>query len=293
MRLQHALAGLAGAALTLMAIPAQASPEAAARFHPQPGDLTYVNGPMSLTVPAFPTFVAGSVTNIADFCGPGFPVYSQAKVKVAWKATSTAAPLANYSVTPLTYMGPALTPYVTKTANLVGWAGNYDGSCGGNGDVIAWQITAVDILGNAVSAEVLSLPEFTRFDNTSAVTIFSLGTWTYTGSWFVRNCLCADGGRQTYTTQKNASASFAYNAQFLGDHIALMMAEGPGRGSAAIYLDGLLKTTINTHATANLNRVITWDSGALTVGSHVIKIVNLATKGHPRIDVNAGITQGP
>jgi hypothetical protein len=294
-RVRAGIAVVASAALVLALASgtSSASTGVGAKFTPQPGDVTYVSGPMTLTVPAYPTFVAATTTNIVNFCPPGPPLFSQAEVTVAWKASSTAAPIANYSVTPLTWLGVPETPYATKATSLKGWVGNYTGlTCGGNGDVIGWQITAVDTKGNTVSAEVQSFPEFTRFDDSSVVSVFPLGTWSYSGTWAVSNCLCADGGRQTYSKQKNASASFAFSDLFLGRHISLVMAEGPGRGSAAVYLDGVLKATINTHATINTNRVITWDSGALTVGNHTVKIVNLATSGHPRIDINAAITQG-
>jgi hypothetical protein len=289
MRPRYALVILVAAALALISVPAEASTRVSA-FKPQLGDRTVANGPISITVPAYPSFLVGSVTAIADFCGAGFPVYSEAEVRVAWKASSTAAPIADYVVTPLYAEGPA-NPYATTVPVLLAWPGNYDGSCGGGGDLYGWQIAAIDTLGNSVSTEVDSFPDFTRFDNTTA-SGGPWGTWSYSGAWAISNCLCADGGRQTFTTRKYASASFTVNDPTLGRHVGLMMAEGPGRGSAAIYLDGLYKTTIKTHATANINRVITWDSGALPLGIHVIKIVNLASSGHPRIDVNAGITEG-
>ena len=49
----------------------------------------------------------------------------------------------------------------------------------------------------------------------------------------------------------------------------------------------MLKGTINTHTGANINRVLVWDSGPLTAVTHTIKLVNVATAGHPRIDLNA------
>jgi hypothetical protein len=62
---------------------------------------------------------------------------------------------------------------------------------------------------------------------------------------------------------------------------------GPARGRAAIYVDGKYRTTIDTYAPVNGNQVYVWDSGALSKGTHAIKVVDLATPGRPRIDVNA------
>jgi hypothetical protein len=39
-----------------------------------------------------------------------------------------------------------------------------------------------------------------------------------------------------------------------------------------------------------LNRVLTWTTTGLTAGHHVFKVVNPATAGHPRIDVNAALS---
>jgi hypothetical protein len=72
-----------------------------------------------------------------------------------------------------------------------------------------------------------------------------------------------------------------------GEHRDLMMATGPARGRADIYLDGVRRATIDTYAPTNGNRVYVWDSGSLSKGSHVIKVVNRATPGRPRIDINA------
>jgi hypothetical protein len=291
MRRRYALVVVAAVAMVTTSLPAAAAGTSATNvFKAQVGDRTVANGVISITVPAYPTFLVGSVTSIVDFCGQGFPIYSEAEIRLAWKASSSAAPIADYTVTPLWAEGPG-NPYATISPVVLAWPGNYDGSCGGGGDLYGWQITAIDTLGNAVTTEVDSWPNFTRFDNTTAAGPTE-GTWSYSGTWAVSNCLCADGGRQTYSKQKNASASFAFNDLVLGRHVALVMAEGPGRGSAQVYLDGVLKATINTHASINTNRVITWDSGALTVGNHIVKIVNLATRGHPRIDVNAALTEG-
>jgi hypothetical protein len=91
------------------------------------------------------------------------------------------------------------------------------------------------------------------------------------------------------TSAKNASASYSMTAT-LGLHFGLMMAEGSGRGSFRIYQDGVLKATVSTHTTGNVNRVLVWTSAGLTAGHHVFTVVNLATAGHPRIDDNAALT---
>jgi hypothetical protein len=64
------------------------------------------------------------------------------------------------------------------------------------------------------------------------------------------------------------------------------MAKAPDRGSAKIYVDGKVDATVDTHAAVAQNRIIVWQH-ALGKGAHTVKLVNLATKGHPRIDLDA------
>ena len=165
---------------------------------------------------------------------------------------------------------------------------NYQGDCGGgSAETVAFYIVAHDSAGHLVkSANVQTFMNVDRWNNMTAEQ--PQGTWTYTGSWATGICACADGGSQTFATASGATATYAYTSPVnAGNHIGLMMAEGPTRGSFQVFLDGVLKATISTHATANLNRVLVWDSGPLTMAQHVIKLVNLATAGHPRIDLNA------
>jgi len=105
--------------------------------------------------------------------------------------------------------------------------------------------------------------------------------------WARTSCECAIGDSMLRTSTKNASLSTVVNGQGRNDHVALVMAKGPGRGKAAIYLDGTLKATVDTYAKANVNRVVVWDTELTGTANHTVKVVNQATSGHPRIDVDA------
>ena len=109
---------------------------------------------------------------------------------------------------------------------------------------------------------------------------------TSSGSWSTGTCTCASGGTQKFTSQAGASVSFTRSFD-AGSHFALVMAKGPGRGTAAVYVDGAQVGTVNTYAAGgNKNRIIVFDR-VMTGGQHTIKVVNRATAGHPRIDVDA------
>ena len=277
-----------GIALTMSTV-LLGSSASAATVSAQPGDHTVTNGPISITVPVSATVQRGSTATLDDFCGLGPPVvWTVATATVAWSAHTSTGTIMNYDIYQNTSeTGPQLWKTVTvpKLTDLIS---NYDGSCGGGSANDGWTIVARDTSGHTVSATVHGYLSVDRWNNYN-VDFLPVGTWTYSGQWATSTCLCADGGTQTYATTVNASATYTMHAT-LGRHFALMMAKGPTRGSFALYQDGALKATISTYTTANTNRVIVWTSRALTAGTHVFKIVNLATAGHSRIDVNAALT---
>ncbi len=117
---------------------------------------------------------------------------------------------------------------------------------------------------------------------------------TYSAAWSTSSCTCFSGGTTHWTTTKNASVSFQ-TAKPVGDsgvELALITAEGPNRGSAAVYIDGVKKATINTYTQTAINRVIAYQILLPGTATHTVKIVNLATIGHSRIDIDATINGG-
>ena len=91
------------------------------------------------------------------------------------------------------------------------------------------------------------------------------------------------GGSLAYSTAAGASATF----RFTGYSIGLVAYRGPNRGSAAIYVDGVRTATISLHATTYASRQIVYATHWATNGTHTIRIVNLGTAGHSRVDVDA------
>ncbi len=52
-----------------------------------------------------------------------------------------------------------------------------------------------------------------------------------------------------------------------------------------MYVDGVLRKTVDTHATTTRHRVVVWQ-GLFRSGQHTLRVVNRATAGHPRIDLD-------
>ncbi len=143
----------------------------------------------------------------------------------------------------------------------------------------------------AVDGAGLSTPEYSWRSSQLSVFQDSAARLTYKGSWRVSSCACWSGG----TTHKSTTKGAAVRAKLLVPAsdgtpdkaaVALVMAKGPDRGRAAIWLDGQKVATVKTHSATRLNRTVVWRA-AVTPGHHVLRVVNLGSSDHPRIDVDA------
>lgn len=105
----------------------------------------------------------------------------------------------------------------------------------------------------------------------------------YAGTWTSQANKHASGGSLRYTTRKGASATYT----FTGAGVGWVAYRGPNRGSARVYVDGVLKKTVNLYATTYSAKQVVFAFNWGATGTHKIKIVGLGTAGHPRIDVDA------
>jgi hypothetical protein len=111
---------------------------------------------------------------------------------------------------------------------------------------------------------------------------------TWTGTWHTSSTSYASGGSLRYTTASGASVTY----QFTGSSVAWLAYRGPTRGSAQVYIDGMLSATVSLYASSSHSKQIVFAGSWPTIGTHTIKIVNLATSGHARIDVDGFIRVG-
>ncbi|HEY4228262.1 MAG TPA: glycoside hydrolase family 25 protein [Candidatus Limnocylindrales bacterium] len=118
---------------------------------------------------------------------------------------------------------------------------------------------------------------------TPLLTQQSSASVTYGGTWHSATSSSASGGSLKYTYARGAWAQL----RFTGSSIAWVAAIGPSRGSAYVYIDGVLKGSISLNAASSHARQIVYAYNWSTNGVHSIKIVDRATSGHPRIDVDA------
>ena len=110
----------------------------------------------------------------------------------------------------------------------------------------------------------------------------------YTGTWIATSSPGDWGGSAESTTANSASATFQCSSC---QALAWVTDEGPARGAARVYVDGALAATVETRSPTTRNRVVAYSFAWPADGAHTLRIVNLATGGHPAITVDGFLTQ--
>ncbi|HEY7525753.1 MAG TPA: glycoside hydrolase family 3 N-terminal domain-containing protein [Candidatus Limnocylindria bacterium] len=111
----------------------------------------------------------------------------------------------------------------------------------------------------------------------------------YRGGWHLTADPLASGDGLAASTVAGATATFA----FTGSSVSWVAVRGPARGSAAVYVDGAYAGRVNLHAATRQDRQLVFARSWTESGAHRIRVVNLGTSGHPRIDVDAFVTLFP
>lgn len=111
---------------------------------------------------------------------------------------------------------------------------------------------------------------------------FQDSTLSYTGTWSLGSVSTLWGASDHHTNAAGASASLS----FTGRNVAVIGNMGTGNGSAKEYIDGVLVKTVSEYAGSTKYRQVVAKWGWATPGAHTIKMVNLATSGHPRFDID-------
>jgi hypothetical protein len=105
----------------------------------------------------------------------------------------------------------------------------------------------------------------------------------FAGAWSTVTGTAYSGGSVAASTVAGASASYTFTGQAIG----WVAVRGPTRGSAAVYVDGVYRGTINLNAATAVPRSVVYAMHWTANGTHTIRIVNLGTAGHARVDIDA------
>lgn len=128
----------------------------------------------------------------------------------------------------------------------------------------------------------------TKSSTSLTSTGYQEGAASYTGTWRSTSFVGAWGGAARYTVAGSATATFRCSSCRA---LAWVTDKDSTHGSARVYVDGALKATVNTQSSATLNRVLVYKIEWAAPGAHTLKIVNVATSGHPRISIDGFLTQ--
>ena len=256
-----ALLGLA-AALSLVAPPAQAADTSAP----------------SLSVPVVSSFVVGQVIDdVYDVEGDGNLSFADGGAKRQYKWTADdASGICRYSVDELYIEGWTEGAVDYSTHATSGQYTYHASEFEHSGDLFGIRVNAFDCAGNKASVE----------RPVNGIHLLKDYGPTVPSGWGRTSCTCALGDSMLRTSTYKASLSTVVNAAGRRIRVALIMAKGPARGKAKVYYDGVYVKTIDTYASVNTNRVLMWDKTISGSSNHTIKVVNLATAGRPRIDID-------
>jgi uncharacterized protein YkwD len=138
-----------------------------------------------------------------------------------------------------------------------------------DGSTYRYRAQATDTLGNV--SGYLYGPTFkpSRVEQSSTAV-------TYGGTWTSVSNTSASGGSYKYANGAGAWASFT----FTGMSVGLMMVKSTAGGSAYVYVDGTLRTTISLYASATAWHQVVYAINYASQGTHTIKVV---VKGTGRI----------
>jgi hypothetical protein len=240
--------------------------------------------PPNLTVGLRPAFVVGSV--VEDYQLEGFWYTRNVQQLIRWSATDDVG-VCSYDLDAVPAGAPPepLLEYSQET-NYTFLAGDYDDDFGGGSlHIDGFLVTARDCTGNATTKAMTDRTLVTiQEDGASATASPWQQEIVYTGAWSQGNCDC-------FLAQHTSFARAAARATFTrtygsGDRFAVVMAMGPGRGKVGIRIDGSWVATVDTLAATNLNRVVVFEH-VMAPGTHTVTLVNQATPGRPRIDLDA------
>ncbi|MEO5704028.1 MAG: N-acetylmuramoyl-L-alanine amidase [Candidatus Limnocylindrales bacterium] len=190
------------------------------------------------------------------------------KVNVSWTGSDVGpSGIKNYDVA-RSYDGKAFEIIGSAvTGTTFGWSMT-------PGHTYRFEVRARDNAGN-VSAWKVS-PTLTP-----ALTQQSSSAVTYSGSSTTTSYASYSGGTQRYLGAAGASASYTTTARSL----SFVTTKSPTRGTAKIYIDGVLAATVNLNGTTTFRYVAfskTWSS----VGTHRITVVSVGTPV-ARVDIDA------
>jgi hypothetical protein len=145
-----------------------------------------------------------------------------------------------------------------------------------HGHSYRFRVRAVDGAGNA--SGWVSGPTFrvTHYGETSS-------RLRYTGSWAITRSSAFWGGQAKASSSAGARATISVT----GRSVEWVARKGPTRGKAQVYVNGVLKATVDLYASTYQNQRVVWAANWSTSATRTISIRVLGTSGRPRVELDA------
>ena len=256
--------------------------------------------PPSLVTPAKSSWVVGSQVSqdyvpdcASDFRWGTGQVWVSAYQTFAWRGSDDSGSVTYSLVENTKGTGVGVERDLGTDTSLTWYTTNANQECGGGAWMTSdWDITATDASGNATTNNVRGgLFTFSQENNRYDDSFYATKTRiTYSLGWANAHCACwSDRGvRKTVRSGASATLTFFDSRDGSQTHVGLVMHTGPDRGKFRVLINGRLRATVDLYAAINTPRVIVWQGTVQP--TDVMKLVNLATPGRPRIDLDGVLT---
>jgi hypothetical protein len=224
--------------------------------------------PISSTIQIDTTVPTVTTPNVAFTTGT---IGTSAPVKYTWAGSDAQSGIQQYRFneerlepTPLVYTAflPAATTSITRTRRL---DASYD---------YAANITVFDRAGNADTGGNMS----SQFGS-----VQSSANMTFVKTWSTGSSTNYLGGTTRYATSAGATVTYTCTCRAL----AWITTKASNRGKAEVWVDGVLKATIDTYSSTTKYRQLAYQTSWSANGSHKIMIKVLGTSGRPRVDFDS------
>ena len=187
--------------------------------------------------------------------------------RVTWPTATDQSGIAGYELQTSVNGGPFTTTAAT-TATVRSKLGNQS-----IGLAYRYRVRARDTVGNwSAWADGPSVTGVLVQDRSSAT--------SYTGTWHRAWYTYASDRTTMYATAAGARA----RTTFSGRGVAIVAPTSSTRGSAAVYVDGVYRTTVSFRTATNHGRVVMYSTTFATLGTHTIE---LRLSGNGRVDLDA------
>ena len=195
----------------------------------------------------------------------------QPKLRIQWSPSSDSSGIARYEVAQSTD-GGAFVQIASKQSPLL------TDRFVSFGHTYRFRVRAVD---NAWNTGTWATGPTTRI---SAVSQSSTAV-KYAGSWTTVSSSAYWGGTSRASSKAGSTATYT----FTGRAISWVGLKSKTRGKARIYINGVLKATVDLYSSTTLSKYLIWQATYSTSAKRTITIKVLGTAGRPRVDVDGFI----